>query len=413
MNYQQSKQYIQNCIHFSEVKVAQKKQDFGLETIRFLLEKMGNPSKQLRFVHVAGTNGKGSFVAYLENILCADKIKVGAFTSPYLEEYTEMIRMNGQEISQEQFAREVSYIQTIIEKENLAVSEYECLVAVALSFFARENCSLVIWETALGSDKDVTNVIDVPVLTVMMAIGYDHMNVLGQTLEQITESECSILKPTTTLLTTIQKDIVHQKIQSICQQKEINWIQTQPVSIVSLENGVLFDYKEMKEIQLFMHSYTQAQNAATAIEAALFFGIDRKAIYQGLKQTYWPGRFEIIQKEPLVILDGGHNTSCLEAFIQDLQQAYPKTSFHWIVGMYKDKEVQAMMEKISGIAKQVHCIQAPSKRACLPETLNQYCSNGIVCTSFDQAMKQTENQPTVIFGSLSLVPLAKTYFNKR
>lgn len=413
MNYQESKHYIQNLIHFSEVKVANKKQDFGLDSIIALLEKMGHPQKQLRFVHVAGTNGKGSFVAYLENILCVNQTKVGAFTSPYLEEYTEMIRINGLQMTQEQFAQEVSSIQQIIETHSLPVSEYECLVAIALSFFSKQQCSLVLWETALGSDKDVTNVIDVPELTVMMPIGYDHMNILGHTLKDITHSECSILKPGTTLLTAIQQPEVNQEIQTICQNKDIPCLNCQAVSIVSFEEGVCFNYKNWNHIQLSMHSATQAQNAAVAIEAALFLGIQEPVIRQGLKQTFWPGRFEILQKEPLVILDGGHNRSCLESLIQDLEQEYPNQDFHWIVGMYQDKEVQWMMEKISFVAKKVYCIQAPSTRAASPEQLSQYCSNGCVCDSFQQAMYKIGNQPTVIFGSLSLIPLAKRYFNKR
>ena len=414
MNNKQTKEWLASLHKLTADKIGCDSKNFNLDGIKELLEVLGNPQEQLSFVYVVGTNGKGSCIAYLESICWQSGIKVAAYTSPYLENQEEMIRIQGIQIPESIFAQYVKKIFKVIDQLKQAPTEYECLTAIALLYFAQEKCELVLWESALGSKNDVTNVIGVPLLTILMHMGMDHMDALGNTLEEITRSELEVLKQGTTCLTTLQKENIYPIIVQECKKLNIPWIQTHEIEGGSSS----FSYKGFEDIKMKTASITQYKNAATAIEACLFLQkhfsqIKDQDIRKGLFQAYWSGRFEILRKEPMVLLDGGHNMDCLEALLSDIQNCYPNTSWNWIVGMYRDKECQDMMERISKYAKDIYCIGLNSKRSCDPKLLAKYCmGKGQEVLSFELAIQESKNLPTIIFGSLSLISMAKQYFQK-
>ena len=379
MNNKQTKEWLASLHKLTADKIGCDSKNFNLDGIKELLEVLGNPQEQLSFVYVVGTNGKGSCIAYLESICWQSGIKVAAYTSPYLENQEEMIRIQGIQIPESIFAQYVKKIFKVIDQLKQAPTEYECLTAIALLYFAQEKCELVLWESALGSKNDVTNVIGVPLLTILMHMGMDHMDALGNTLEEITRSELEVLKQGTTCLTTLQKENIYPIIVQECKKLNIPWIQTHEIEGGSSS----FSYKGFEDIKMKTASITQYKNAATAIEACLF-----------------------LQKHL-------HNMDCLEALLSDIQNCYPNTSWNWIVGMYRDKECQDMMERISKYAKDIYCIGLNSKRSCDPKLLAKYCmGKGQEVLSFELAIQESKNLPTIIFGSLSLISMAKQYFQK-
>lgn len=423
MKYCQAKEFLQSRHQATASQILEGKQNFSLDPIRALCKELGDPQKSLSTVHVAGTNGKGSFVAYLESIMTQAGLMVGSFTSPYLEDYKETIRIQTKEIEEDLFGQCAAQVKEAVarleEKGEPSPSEYECLMAISLLAFVQSHCDLVIVEACLGGKDDVTNIIEPPLLTVLMPVGMDHMEVLGQTPQQIAESELEILKAGSPLLVAVQTPVVSQQVETVIQQKGNPWIQTREVQIHSLQNGCTFDYKTYKDIHLSMRPSIQAQNASVALEAALFLqrkypSIDESAIREGLEKTVWPGRFEVLEEKRPVIVDGAHNIDGIRALISGLDECYPDVDFDFYVGMFKDKDIQSMMQEIDKKAKRIYCFPLGKERETSSDELASVVSQAQACDSFDQAMRQgASHRGICICGSLSVIPLAKSYFNKR
>lgn len=399
------------------------KSRLGLERIRKLLDLLGNPHKQLKFIHVAGTNGKGSTVAYISQILIESGYKTGQFTSPYIYEFAERIRINNIQISDTALADVTLQVREAANKfaEENHPTEFELMTAVAFLFFASQKCEVVVSEVGMGGRLDSTNVIEAPetIATVITTIDYDHMQFLGDTLEKIATEKAGIFKPGVPVISADQKAEVKNVLQtkakdSCCNISFVNFNDVKNESVdLSKENlSRKFWYKNVSYVTKLLATY-QTQNAAIAIETAKLmqnqFGqITDDSIVNGINATQWSARFEIISKNPYVILDGGHNIQGVQALIDSLTDVFNIKDFIFIMGVLADKDYVQMVDLISPYAKRVYTITPPNPRKLDAQSLAKlFTEKNIDASPVDanQAIniaKENANADDVIvaFGSL-------------
>ncbi len=403
MTYDQAKAYLASCTAFSVTDIEKGKRTLGLATIKEILTHLDKPHHNLSFIHVAGTNGKGSTVAFLHEILVAQGYKTGVFTSPYLYEYPEMMKVNHTCISKEQFAMYCHQIQEICVQHQIAPSEYEVLFAIALLYFKNEQCDYVILETCLGGLNDVTNCIPFCKMALFTPIGYDHTQILGNTLTSIATHKAGILKEkcqaisthqAQEVVTVLQKQakITHSMLSFTNRATNIQYTSTQTT----------FDYKDFKHLTIGLKGKFQVENAVLAIEAACQLGISDESIYKGLAQARWMARFEWIRENPPLILDGSHNLQGVNSLVESLQTYLPNTKIVFVVGVLKDKNYKDMMLRVKPLAKEFLCVDIDNPRALAKEDLCAYLSS-IGCKArtiedLDELLQY--NQPVCVFGSL-------------
>lgn len=348
-----------------------------MERIRKLLELLGNPQKQLKFIHVAGTNGKGSTVAYISQILIESGYKTGQFTSPYIYEFAERIRINNEMISDDNLKQVTLKVRAVANEfaEDNHPTEFELMTAVAFVYFALKKCDIVVCEVGMGGRLDSTNVIEAPetVATVITTIDYDHMEFLGDTLKKIAAEKGAIIKPGVPVISAHQKSEVKKVFENKVKELgcKIYFLNLSDITIgkVDLSKEKLlriFKYKNVNYVTKLIALY-QTQNAAIAIETAKLiqnqFGqITDDSIAKGINTTQWPARFEIISRNPYVVLDGGHNIQGAQALIDSLKDVFKIKDFVFIMGVLADKDFQQMAELISPFAKRVYTVTPPNLR---------------------------------------------------
>ncbi|MCL2375175.1 MAG: Mur ligase family protein [Firmicutes bacterium] len=384
----------------------------GLDSIKALLQKMGNPQNKLKVVHVAGTNGKGSTIAFLEKMSCAAKVKVGAYTSPCLEVFTENIRVNGKEILEseaDKLLKEIFVFCDEMVKEGIFhPTKFEVETALAFYYFEKQQCELVLLETGLGGKEDATNVVDMPFITLLTSIGLDHCNELGESIEEITKNECGILKEGTLFVAAPQQESIINTIKQCANEKNISCTFAQISEL---------DTYEVK----FLASY-QADNAALAIAAARILGFEYIHILQGLQQAEWFGRFSVIRKNPLIILDGAHNPPAIEQLCETLKKQYLGKKKIFITAIYRDKDIKTMLQSIGGLADKV--ILFGDKTIQRLADINDLCCIAKECglkfacaSSPVDALRLTlkqdlSNSVVVVCGSLSILkPIQKAFLS--
>ena len=349
----------------------------GLERIRKLLELLGNPQNNLRFLHVAGTNGKGSTCAYFSQILIESGYKTGQFTSPYIYEFSERIRINNEKISDKDLTEITLRVKEAADKfaEDDHPTEFELMTAVAFTYFASQKCDVVVSEVGMGGRLDSTNVIEAEetVASVVTPIDYDHMQFLGDTLEKIATEKAGIFKNGVRIVSAQQlpevQGVLQEKAQSLnCDICFCNFdnIKVDKVDL-SKENLLRhFEYKNNNFATKMLATY-QPQNAAIAIDTAKliqdqFEQITNETIANGINTTYWPARFEIISKQPYVILDGGHNVQGVNALIDSLTDVFDNKKFIFVMGVLADKDYEDMVKIVAPYAKKVYTITPPNPR---------------------------------------------------
>lgn len=460
MNYQEAVTFLENLPIFEPSKVKSGEQVMGLESLRALLERLGNPERKIRCIHVGGTNGKGSTVAFLRQILIEAGFCVGTFQSPAIDHMTEQIRLNGQEVSEEMFARAMTEVRAKVEKmtetraqiermegaraEDSPVgdtppSPFEMLVAAAFLCFVEAQVDYVILEVGLGGDMDATNVIPTPELAILTPISYDHMDLLGATLAEIATHKAGIIKPGGVVLTCPQEPEVMDVLQARCEEVGAELICAEMPSHGEKQNsaellrsemskkqsssnnnltGQHFDLSGYKNLQIALLGTYQTRNAALAVRAAellndrILHRIEESHIREGLLHTRWPARFELIKKNPYVILDGGHNVQGAEVLCESLQYYFPQQKVHFVTGVLADKEYQKMMRLIAPLAEKVYTITPPNPRALSAEDLAAYVrSIGVDAEAFeslgDAVDCALEGDIICIFGSLYFVGKAR------
>ena len=390
----------------------------GLDRVRELCAAVGDPQDKLKFIHVAGTNGKGSFCAMTDSVLREAGYKVGLFTSPYIVDFNERMRINGKNISDVELCELVEYIKPYADKMEDKPTEFELITVLAFLYFARHNCDVVVLECGLGGRLDATNVIDTAILSVIVGIALDHTAILGDTVEKIAAEKAGIIKKGTPLLWCGQDEDAERVIlekanrNGVCTYKAER--DTLRVNKMTLE-GTDFDCGERKNLRLSLLGSYQPYNAANALCAVVIlrqlgYSIDEDAIRRGLLSVKWPSRFEVISKEPLIIADGGHNPEGIDGAVNSIKSYFKDSKVAIITGVMADKNYKYMAGRISEVAEVVFCIRPDNPRALSAEQYaSVFESYGIcadACASVDDAVKAAVKYskacgiPIISLGSL-------------
>ena len=369
----------------------------SLRRIRELLAQLGDPQEQLKYVHIAGTNGKGSCAAMLEAVLRAAGYRTGLYTSPYLYRFSERMRINGEPIPDEALVRCVELVRDKAEKMDEHPTEFELMTAVALLWFVSERCEIVVLETGLGGRFDATNVIAAPECAVIMNIGLDHTAVLGSTVEQIAAEKAGIIKSGAPCVAYDQDGAVLDVFRARC--AELSSELTVPdFSAIEPEfdslEGQVFSYCG-KQYALSLLGAHQRKNAAVVIETVRRlrergWRLSEDALEHGLYAAAWPGRFELCAEEPDFIVDGGHNPQCAEAVCESLLHYFPGKRRVLLLGVLRDKDAASMAAVLDRAADEYVCTAPPSERALgaeeLAAVLRPFGKPVTVCESVSEAV---------------------------
>jgi dihydrofolate synthase/folylpolyglutamate synthase len=423
MNYKEAVKFIEDSAMFGS--------KLGLTNITKLMELVGNPQEDMKIVHVAGTNGKGSVCSYLTNILMAAGYKTGMFTSPYLEKFTERMQVNLENIPDDKV---VEYVEILKEKIGIMTGEgfnhptfFELNTAISLMYFKDAGCDAVVLEVGLGGKYDSTNIIKNPVVSVITTIGYDHMAILGDTLGKIAYQKAGIIKKGCPVA--VYGGMAGEAIAVI------KWVAgenrsplkiSEPESIKNLkmvDTGYKFDYKDMNDMEIGMIGRHQVSNACLAIEAAKVMSgnglpVSTDDIKIGLKKTRWPGRVEILNDCPLVICDATHNPQGAEVLKETLYERYKDRKIIYVMGVMKDKNYDKMAEIVLKDAFAVITVTPDWHRALnaleLLETVKKYCKNAYAGDTIKEAMETAlglagDDGMVCTFGSLYYVADVKKY----
>lgn len=328
-----------------------------LDAIKYFMEELEHPEKKLKIVHVAGTNGKGSVCEMLSTVLEQAGYKVGLFMSPHIVRFNERIRVNHKEILDEELEELTSIMKPIVTKYNetheVHVTLFEIETAMALLYFVKNKCDIVVLETGLGGLVDCTNVVE-PILSIIASIGYDHMDILGRTLEEIAIQKAGIIKENSETIFVEQEQSVNEIIEKTCKEKNntLHLINRKDWTNVSYKGEYqVFDYKAYKQIQINLKGNKQIQNACIVLEALEVlrkngYEISKKVIQEGLKTVIHKARFEQIYKEPTIIFDGGHNEAAIKNLKETISKYYSEDKKVYILSILKTKDYKTVIKEL-------------------------------------------------------------------
>lgn len=418
-NYSEAISFFEKLPHFEPPKNNNTpiKDMFSLDAELALLRKLGNPQIGQRYVHVAGTNGKGSTVAYLTSILIEAGLRVGTFASPFLYHYNELFKINNTEISDEDFARLFSQIKPAYDElatENIFPSEYEILTVMSFIYFSEENCDIVVMEVSMGGRVDTTNVIPAPLVILITPISYDHMSILGNTLTEIATEKAGIIKHGTSVITPFQEREVSKVLEDFCAKKAVSLAYfTEPVPIERSLHGQRFDVDGTTYSTKLLGTY-QIGNAAHAIYAARKlaqkgFRISETDISRGIANTEWFGRFTVVKENPYIIIDGGHNRQGAAVLRSSLEEYFPGKKITFLLGILADKEVDIILDELMPIADKCYVTSVPNPRTMVPDDLAKMIeSRGVKATVLEkdyplEDLCKDETEVLCIAGSLYLI----------
>lgn len=429
MNYKEVINYIENSMRFGCRP--------GLERTSQLLELLDNPHKKLRFVHVAGTNGKGSTTAMTSNIIKNAGYKVGMYISPHLYRNTERMTINGIEISEEEFT---SYALRVIDTVNYMKNnnmeeptQFEMLTAMSFLYFEEKKVDIAVIEVGLGGAYDATNVIESEV-AIITSISYDHIDILGSTMKEIATEKAGIIKNNSSVVVYPQS---HKQAMEVIEQKccdtkakLIKVEDTEIVSVKSDENGHVFNFRnnntEYKNMKLSLMGDYQLKNAASVLCAIhelknKGFNISEQSIRKGLETAVWPCRLSIMCKNPMILIDGAHNDEGVNSLKLALVKYFSNKNKVFVFGMLKDKNYSYAVEQLMPLASTAICTEPISPRAMtggeMADKVRPYCNNVIVQANIKKAVdKAIEicNQDSMICvcGSLYLAGSVYEYINR-
>lgn len=413
MNLQEAIDYIENYTWSTS--------RLGLDRTVELLKRLGNPQDRLKFVHVAGTNGKGSTCAMTERILRAAGYRTGFYPSPFIEDFRERIQVNGEYITEKALTRITERVSREADAMEDHPSQFELITAIGMLYFEEQHCDIVVLEVGLGGALDSTNVIAPPLVAVITNIGLDHTEFLGDTVEKIAKTKAGIIKPGTHAVSYRQVPGVEAVLREDCREKNVDIsFAGECVKLSHDLDGQRFSYKE-KEYVLGLLGIHQLRNAAVVLEIieALRkqgYVISDEAVTEGLKEVRWPARFEVLGKKPLFVLDGGHNPQCAEALTESIREyiADPDKGERvtFLIGMLADKDYDTTLELIRPYGAEYVCITPESPRALKASELAKEITRiggehgaepGVqVCEDIEKAipLALSMGHPVIAFGSL-------------
>ena len=410
---------FEECLGYIEAK-DKFSVELGLERVSALCDSLGNPQDSLKCIHIAGTNGKGSTSLLIANALTYAGYKVGKYISPAVYEFNERISIDGTTISDESLRQ---CANAVIAMDN-GVSEFELVTAIAFYYFALEKCDYVVIEVGMGGRLDATNIIKNPIASVITLIDYDHTEYLGDTIEQIATEKCGIIKENSRVISyPAQNPSALSIISAFCGKNNTPLhIAKKPEIISSSIDHTEFSYND-ENYKLQLHGLHQPQNAATAICTLqnLPIGIPNIAIRSALENSQMPARFEILQKNPYVILDGAHNTNGVFALCESIKEYFPQ-KVTMICGMLKDKNYAECARMLAPLCNLFIATTPESPRALSPDILCKeaelYCNNCVAIPDKNAAVKyalsHNKSDAIIICGSLYLMrDMPKTVANSR
>ena len=422
MDYQEALEYI-NGVSWMGTKP-------GLTRVTALLEKLGRPQDALKFIHIAGTNGKGSCAAMLSSVMKCCGYRTGLFTSPYLARFNERMQVNGKPIGDEALAEIVAQVKPAADAMEDHPTEFEMMTAAAFLWFKQEKCDIVVLETGLGGRLDATNVIAAPEAAVIMNIGLDHTQILGDTVEKIAAEKAGIIKPGCDCVLYRQQESVMDVVRERCAAlgaglhiADFDQIHSEFDSLF----GQSFTYRgEVYALPLL--GANQLRNAAVVLELVEVlrrrgWALDQSDVEHGLYAVSWPGRFELVNDEPCFIVDGGHNPQCAQTVAENLRSYFPDSRRVLLVGVLKDKDYAGIFDALDPVADEYVCIAPDSVRALpaeeLGKFLEKYGKDVTVCESIKDGVSMAldiagDDPDTMIcaVGSLYSVGEIRACFEK-
>lgn len=343
----------------------------GLERIEKLCDLLGNPQKKLKFIHVAGTNGKGSFCSMLDSILRASGYKVGLFTSPYIVRFNERMRVNGVDIPDDTLAELTERVKPLADSMTDKPTEFELITAIAFEYFAREGCDVVVLEAGMGGRLDSTNIIEEPLLSVITGVSLDHTAFLGDTVEKIAAEKAGIIKAGAPVLLG-GDDLDARRVVSARAQELLSELYSPDYNeiknLTATLSGSEFDYKEYTRVKLNLLGLYQPRNAALVLEAVKILksrglAVPDAAAYDGLSSARWCARFEIVSDDPLVIFDGAHNPEGIAAAVTAIEHYFDDKKVVVLTGVLADKDYRFIAEKLARVASCTFTITPDNPRA--------------------------------------------------
>ncbi len=391
----------------------------GLERTRELLDRMGNPQDKLKFIHIAGTNGKGSTASMLSSIFRAAGYRTGLYTSPYILCFNERMQVNGEMISDEELAQITEFVKPHAEAMADHPTEFELVTAIAMEYFARHGCQIVALEVGMGGEWDSTNIIAAPEASVICNIGLDHTQVLGETLEEVASAKAGIIKGGDAIIYR-GSESVEQVFERRCQTTgtRLHKADFAAIQAVSADfSGQVFHFGPRKDLRLPLLGEHQLKNAAvvlTTVDVLTQKGwnISEDHLRQGLATVGWPGRFELLRKEPVFFVDGGHNPQCMDALVKNLQDYLPGADITALTGVMADKDYMDMYRLVAPYIRRWVTVTPDNPRALpadeLAATLAEFGSPVTACHSVAQGVATAmelapQGGAVVAFGSLYMV----------
>lgn len=402
----------------------------GLDTMRHLMAKLNNPQDKVKFIQVAGTNGKGSTAAYLTSILSEAGIKVGRYTSPAVFSSTEQYFACGSCISESEYAKGVTAVaEAAASLDGEIPTAFEQETALAFWYFAQKGCELAILEAGLGGDMDATNIVTTTVCSIITSISMDHCRILGNKISEIAAHKAGIIKPGAPVICIEQKEDAMEPIRAAAKAAdtplyEVHRDEVRQIFSDKRESIVFF--REFENLHLKMLGSCQPENAALAVQAASVlsssYPIEKKHIYDGIEKTRWGGRFELHSGSPDIILDGAHNPDGIRRLRESVNQMFGAVPICYVCGVLADKDYEKEIEILFGRASNVFTVTPPSPRAMKSTDLKAAIKERfpqLKVISFDsedgieKAMEAavSQNNPVVVCGTLTILARVKEWMN--
>ena len=353
----------------------------GLERMRDFMHALGDPQENLHYVHIAGTNGKGSACVMTQSILTAAGFRTGLYISPHLDQFNERLSIDGQMISDADLRRLAARVRAAAETLGEEPTDFEMITAMAFCWFEEQHCALVVLEVGMGGRLDATNVISSPEVCAIMHIGLDHTEFLGDTVEQVAAEKAGILKPGADCILYHQlpgvMDVVQQRFADVNPDAAARLVITDPTAFTARArtiDGQVFDYRVRQHLRIQLLGNYQMENAMAVLDIIdclirRGWGISEDAIRAGLAQATWPGRFEVLSREPLLIVDGAHNPNGVEALVDTIRAYFPDQKINFVMGVMKDKDYHTMLRLIAPYAARFITELPDAHRALRPEQL--------------------------------------------
>ena len=377
MNYNEALEYIH--------AVSWNKSRLGLARIKELLCLMGNPEKDLKFIHVVGTNGKGSTSKMLASIFDEAGYKTGLYISPYVLRFNERIQVCGEMIPDDDLANITAFVREFADSMEDHPTEFEIVTSIGFEYFKRCNVDIVVLEAGMGGLLDSTNSIPSPELVIITEIGFDHTAMLGGTLEEIAKTKAGVIKEGTKVLSFATCEESENVIACVCKEKNVPIYNPNFESVVLKDtsvDGLTLDVGKYRDLFVPLTGKYQLRNVAAVIKAVEIlresFNISDENIFAGLRKTDWHGRFEKLCAEPLVITDGGHNPQGIRAAVDSFKMHFGNEKALVVFGVMADKDVEAIVSMVSEIADEVITVTPDNPRAALSDELSKmFEKNGV------------------------------------